>query len=385
MPHSVTLYDRSNAARIPWPDTDEGRRAKAYLQPMLDHGTHTYIANARTELAIAVIDRDIIVPCTVNEAEYDNSYVCSPYSHYVRYAKEELSMLRMPLAEKLLAGLLSGIGSLFRLSRFNRVVHANNWMLSTNLYPSMTASQGTALCEALRRAYPSHAILFRSLNRTVNAALLDALVASGGRAVASRQIYLLNPSDPACGNAKAKWLLKRDYELLDKHGYAVMAGADMPDSWLPRILELYNLLYLEKYSYENPQLSEAFLRAALRDGTLEIFGLHAAGRLDAVLGYYRLNGVMTTPLFGYDVGLPQDRGLYRMLSAVLLRLAQANGHLLHESSGAAQFKRNRGARADMEYSAVFDKHLPWHRRWCWVLLERLLNGIGVPLMQRLKL
>jgi hypothetical protein len=385
MPHRVMLYDESTAERIPWPDTADGRRAKAYLMPMLVHGTDKYIANAHTRFVIAVVDDDVLVPCTLNEAEYGNSYVCSPYSHYVRYAKEELSMLRMPLAEKLLSGLLGGIGALFRMSGFNRVVHVNNWLLSTNLYPSMTASQCIAICDRLRRAYPTHAVVFRSLNRTVNAELLESLVQDGGREVASRQIYLLNPSNPASTNAKARWLLKRDYELLEKHGYAVSAGADMPDSWVPRIVDLYNQLYLEKYSYENPQLTEAFIRAALREGTLTIYGIHAGGRLDAVLGYYRLNGVMTTPLFGYDVSLPQDRGLYRMLSALLIRLAHENGHLLHESSGAAQFKRNRGAQADMEYSTVFDKHLPWRRRWCWVLLEQLLNGVGVPLMRKLKL
>ena len=385
MKHSVALYDAASADRIPWPDTVEGRRAKAYLLPMLRNGTARYVANARTRLIVAVVDGATLLPCTVNEAEYDNSYVCSPYSHYVRYAKEELKFLRMPLLERLLSALLTAIGGLFRLSRFNRVVHVNNWLLSTNLYPPLTASQCAALLDKLRADYPSHAIAFRSLSRTVNGGLLDALVGQGCRAVASRQIYLLKPDDPAFSNAKARWLLKRDYALLARGGYSVAAGPDMPREWAVRILELYNQLYLDKYSYENPQLTRAFIAAALEEGTLTVCGLHTGGRLDAVLGYYSLNGVMTTPLFGYDRTVPQQAGLYRMLSAVLIRQAEAGGLLLHESSGAAQFKRNRGAKADFEYSAVYDRHLPWRRRWCWALLEKLLNGIGVPLLRKLKL
>jgi hypothetical protein len=34
---------------------------------------------------------------------------------------------------------------------------------------------------------------------------------------------------------------------------------------------------------------------------------------------------------------------------------------------------------------VFDNHLPFERRWCWALLERLLSGVGVPIMRKLKL
>ncbi|NTJ18559.1 hypothetical protein G6L45_33290 [Agrobacterium rhizogenes] len=73
------------------------------------------------------------------------------------------------------------------------------------------------------------------------------------------------------------------------------------------------------------------------------------------------------------------------LSACLIGQARENGHLLHESAGAAQFKRNRGAVSDFEYSAVYERHLPMSRRWCWLLLERLLNRVGVPLMRRMKL
>jgi len=73
-----------------------------------------------------------------------------------------------------------------------------------------------------------------------------------------------------------------------------------------------------------------------------------------------------------------------MLSTVLFNIARENGHLLNESSGAAQFKRNRGGFAAIEYSAVYDQHLPWYRRLCWTVLAVLLVAIGIPLMQKYK-
>ncbi|MNC45382.1 hypothetical protein D3C75_943410 [compost metagenome] len=94
---------------------------------------------------------------------------------------------------------------------------------------------------------------------------------------------------------------------------------------------------------------------------------------------------MTAPLFGYDTSLPQSLGLYRMLSAVLIDLAGSRGQLLHESSGVGQFKRNRGAVAATELSAVFDQGTSRLNRCSWSFLGWLLRRVGIPLIQKLKL
>ncbi|MDF2724084.1 MAG: family N-acetyltransferase [Paenibacillus sp.] len=380
----IILYKQADLERVDWPDTEDGRYARAFLEPMLRDGADSYIRNVDTKLNVLRMD-DLILPVTVNDGEYENAYVCSPYTHYIRYAKRELELLNRPAMEKSLSVLLDAMGYWMKRSQLNRVVHMNNWLLSTNLYPRFSGDQAGAVLQAAREAFPGHAILFRSLSSSLHPEIIAALRAEGCKLVPSRQIYLYHSGDPAFGNAKARWLLKRDYELLEKNGYAFVSAADMTDEDIPRIVELYGMLYLEKYSYDNPQFNEAFIRLAKQSGTLTLYGLRKDGRLDAVMGYFARNGTMTTPLFGYDTSLPQSVGLYRMLSACLLRQARESGHLLHESAGAAQFKRNRGAIADMEYTAVYDKHLPVGRRWCWSLLDRLLNGVGVPLMRRLKL
>lgn len=347
-------------------------------------GTESLMSNVETTLLLARID-DLVLPLTVNEAQYDNAYVCSPYTHYVRYAKQELTMLQKPVLEKGLSVLIGLAGWGMRRSQINKVVHVNNWLLSTNLYPDMSGEQAVCLLTAVREQYPEHAIVFRSLCPGLHSDLTGRLGEAGCRLIPSRQIYLYRAYDPNFGNAKSRWLLKRDYELLSKHEYEFVSEADMTDADIPRIAELYKLLYLEKYSYDNPQFSEHFITTAMASGTLRLYGLRKEGRLDAVMGYFCRNGIMTTPLFGYDTAVPQPVGLYRMLSACLIGQARENGHLLHESAGAAQFKRNRGAVADFEYSAVYERHLPLGRRWCWLLLDRLLNRVGVPLMRDMKL
>jgi len=380
----VQLYDRHSIHSMDWPDTEDAKYAQAYLEPMIMQGTTEYMTNVNTTLLLARMD-DLVLPVTVNEEEYDNAYVCSPYTHYVRYAKQELTMLQKPMLEKGLSMLLSFIGWGMKKSRINKVVHVNNWLLSTNLYPAMTGEQAIHILKAVRERYPQHTVIFRSLSSALHSNLITGLQESGCRCIPSRQIYLYQAHNPNFGNAKSRWLLKRDQALLNKHGYELVSGADIAESDIPRIVELYRMLYLEKYSYDNPQFSERFIATARANGTLSLHGLRKEGRLDAVMGYFCRNGVMTTPLFGYDTNIPQSVGLYRMLSACLIGQAQNNRALLHESAGAAQFKRNRGAEADFEYSAVYDRHLPLYRQWCWALLDRLLNSLGVPLMRRMKL
>ncbi|MCU6709977.1 GNAT family N-acetyltransferase [Paenibacillus sp. J5C_2022] len=380
----VLLYDRNNLDSIDWPDTEDGRYARAYLEPLMREGTTRYIRNVDTTILLARID-DLILPITVNEGEYDNAYVCSPYTHYIRYARQELSLLQRPRLEKSLSAMLHVFGYGMKRSHLNRVVHINNWLLSTNLFPRITGEQVVAVLHAVREQFPCHAIVIRSLCSSLHPDILGALRTEGCKLVPSRQVYLYCANDADYGNAKARWLLKRDYELLARNGYTFVPMSDMTAADLSRIAELYKLLYLDKYSYDNPQFDETFISSAMQSGALTLYGLRKDGRLDAVMGYFSRNGVMTTPLFGYDTTLPQSVGLYRMLSACLIRQSREAGHLLHESAGAAQFKRNRGAIADFEYSAVYDRHLPLGRRWCWAMLERLLNGFGVPLMRKLKL
>lgn len=397
---TIIFYDKTNIQDLIWPETAYGRYAKTYLLPLLlTPSVQPYIHNVSTRLLVATVD-GVPLPITVNDTEYGNSYVCSPYTHFVTYAREELALLRNRPAETVLGSVLSGIGLLLRQVNLNQVVQVNNWLLSTNVFPAIQPAQLDDLMQELRQRYPRHAIVCRSLNEVTSSSFLEAMRKHGCKLIPSRQIYLLlaaskiaPPSISAMDelherhsvNAKARWLVKRDRGLINKHGYSVAGPQDMRLEDAPRIKELYDMLYIQKYSPCNPQFTELYIRTAIQSGTLELHGLRKHGRLDAILGLFVREGVMTAPLFGYDTTLPQQIGLYRMLSAVLIGIAEDRELLLHKSSGVGQFKRNRGAVSELEVMAVYDKHLSWGTRVCWTILEKLLYRIGVPIIQRLKL
>ncbi|MGO0062640.1 GNAT family N-acetyltransferase [Brevibacillus fluminis] len=388
------LYGKETIGRLRWETKRDGAYAKAYLEPLIKDGVEPYIANIRTTMLALTID-DLVMPVTVNDADYDNAYVCSPYTHYVSYAKEELYLVPAGWQRALLGGVLTMLGRWLRAGRVNKVVCVNNWLLSTNLYHPLTAEQLARITAFLADLYPDHAILFRSVQDGTGGMLPKLLTEAGYKAIMSRQIYVYKPEQDGELPSKHRWILKRDQKLLSACPYTVRRNDEIGDEEVGRIAELYGQLYLDKYSLHNPQFTERFIRLALREHLLSIALLTGGDKAeaakggrqaaDAVLGYFVRNGVMTTPLFGYDTNVPVEAGLYRLLSAQLVADARQHGLILHQSSGAASFKRCRGARPHVEWNMVYDRHLPARRRQVWAGLQWISEKIGMPLMRRLKL
>ncbi|WP_206742907.1 hypothetical protein [Erythrobacter sp. SG61-1L] len=91
------------------------------------------------------------------------------------------------------------------------------------------------------------------------------------------------------------------------------------------------------------------------------------------------------PLLGYNTDLPQERGLYRLSFHAGTRYALDRRLLFNMSSGATGFKRNRGATAEMEFTAYYLRHLSLSRRAPFELLQAVANRIGMPLLRKYEL
>lgn len=358
-----------------------------YWIPMMQEGATHYIDNIQTQLWAIAVD-DLLLPITVNDAEYENSYVCSFYAHYITYAKDELVNLKFPLLEKILSPILTGFGYLFKWLKINKTVIVNNWMLSTNLYPELSKEQLFSITQHLKQAFPDHAIVFRSINEFKDHDIKTQLKLLDYQMIGSRQVYLFDSHAPDLSSQRKQRMkqnLKRDFKLFETYGYEVVGKDKIEASDLPRIVELYNALYLQKYSDNNPHFNQNFFALTGDRHFLELIALRKAGRIDGIIGFYILNGVMTTPLLGYDTSLPQELGLYRMLTACLMQAGIDKGLIINQSSGAASFKRNRGFSGWIEYSAVFHQHLAVYRRFGWWLLGLIVDFVAIPLIRQFKL
>lgn len=352
-----------------------------WLQALLTDDSPKWVSNVDTEL-VEMECAGHRLPLTVNHTEWDNSYVCSPYTAFISYATEELEKLKSPWLEAGLCRFIKVLGGVLKSGHINRVVHVNNWLLSTNLYPDWDGRGLEELHRRLRECYPDHVIVFRSLNGVTNRELMGEFEELGYRLLPSRQVYLFDGRKEL---RKTKNYLT-DLKLLRKRTeYRLVGHEELTEVDYPRIAGLYEQLYLQKYSEHNPAFTAELIALWHKHGILKMTGLrHPNGRLDGIVGIWERAGVTTVPLVGYEFTVPQKAGLYRMLMAVAIEDVHRRGHLLNLSAGASHFKRLRGGVAELEYSAVYYHHLPVRRRWVWRVLDLTLCYLAAPLMRYFK-
>lgn len=375
----VELFDSSNVDQIQWPDSDHGIFAKNFLMPLIKDGVEKYFDNVKTTLYALKVD-DFVIPVTVNDKEYDNSYVCSFYSYYINYGLISLSnMHHMWGLTKLLKGFLRGLGAFLKGGKINKVVSVNNWLFSTNLFPDLKQNQIERITNFLKIRFPDHAIVFRSVNTFENKECHRHLQKTRFDLIASRQVYFTNPSNEDVFSTR---IFKSDLKLLKETDYEILKPNEISKDEASKLLSLYNAIYVHKYAAVNPQINANFIKIAIENNIMTFHALKKEGVIDGVVGYYKLHGAMTSPFFGYDNQKPQNAGLYRILSTILALEAKQHGVIFHQGAGASFYKTVRRAEPNMEYIAVYNKHLPVHRRLTWLTLKAIMNGIGVKFMKK---
>ena len=374
---TVELFDPATMNDRNWLAGSEGVRA--FVEAICGHGSERFVSNVRTRMMV-LRDGDVVLPVTINDTEYENSYVCSTLT-YTRYMRDELAAIDNPFMRRVIASALDGAGAIVRLARLNKVVQVNNWLVSTNPYPLNWSPNLVSLTDALVAAFPGHAICFRSLNEWANRAMIKELAATGYKLAAYRQIYVFDRL------SETYWVhgnVKKDHRLLHRTTYRVVGNDELEEEDFPRMTKLYEMLYLQKHSILNPAFTPDFMRLCHARGIVRFYGLrHPSGRLDGMFGVLAV--AQTTPLpsiLGYDTSLDDRIGLYRMIVALAFETAIAEGWNINLSSGAAGFKRNRGGQTIMEYNATYHRHLSRGRRFALSTLAGMANVVGAPLMKR---
>lgn len=351
--------------------------ASCYIASLIKRGPASYVDNAKVRMEALLIDEKVI-PLVISERVEGNSNVCSSYAHYFEYAFQELAKRygKVPLA--LLKAPRSLLGALLRSGSIDRVVFVNNWLLTTNPRHGLSSAQISALTAYLTQRYPDYAIVFRSLNPMTDLPGLEALQASGYRLVPSRRVYLLDTRNQRYLEHRD---VRRDLGKLWKTQYSIV---DIPGAIPPqveRMAALYRDLYLGKHSPLNPQYNADFFALTLKDGFLTYRAFVEDGRVDAFVSYFVEDGLMTASSLGYDLNRPRSLGLYRRAFALLIAEAAQRKVLLNMSAGAGDFKMFRGAEPVQECDAVYDRHLPLHRRLPWACV-RVTARLGPRLSSR---
>lgn len=362
----IDLYDTSNIEAYKWPQTEEGELAKRYLLPLIREGTESYISNAKTKLYLLDVAGQI-VPITVNETEYNNSYLLSSYfvaaslKEKLNEASWPIRITSMPLADL--------FGATLKWMKINKAVIINNWLFTTNLYPELTKSQMEAITAFLKERFPDHYLMFRSVNTYQDKSVYEGLNQNHYRMIPSRQIYLYDPKLTSKLSPSIRRKQKKDTNKLEKSSYEVETVETLTEEETSRLLELYGNVYLNKYTQYSPIYTAKYLQ--LMAPVLKFKLLKKNNKIYGVAAFLKKNNFLLIPFFGYDTTLPQEEGLYRMLSAIIMEEIEKQHIVSHQGSGAPDFKKWRGYVEQQEYVAIYDHHLPFHRRLFWTLGEKM--------------
>ncbi|RWK02089.1 MAG: GNAT family N-acetyltransferase [Mesorhizobium sp.] len=381
MTRATTMDRRAQQA-----DRVENKRAKveAFVSLFNEIPVSDLVANLTTRVeTFEVAGRAF--PLTLNDAgEAPNCYICCPSSAYIDYAIDETrNFAAHPSLRRALRALIGACAPLVRASGLDHQAQVNNWLYSTNPVPLLDRQTVAALRSALVARFPDRAIVIRSLNEIADPATIAALTAEGFRMLAARQIYIF--ADRSAAPAMTK-NLKRDRKQLGTTLFERVCDDDFSEADYARAEQLYNMLYLDKYTPLNPHYTARYIAEMHRRGIISLAGLRRpGGELVAVTGLFENGGTLTQPIVGYDTGLPIGEGLYRMVMALAQDHATARGLFFNMSAGAAGFKRLRGAVAAIEYIAVYAGHLPRRRRMAIRVMETVLALVGIPLLRRFEL
>ena len=325
---------------------------------------NSLILNARCD-CLVIRTSNGSVSCTRPRGG-ESCYTTSLRAHFFTYAVEECDRLGnrcLSVAGRLL---LLPARILLSLMRSEEALFVGNNLLSTNLHDGQLEHQIEELLEA---SSGEELVVVRSLTKRLNQGLMDRLTRNGFTFVPARLVFLFDPESETTRDLKKDLRHYRTTKLVWKR-----LEHATPEQY-DRIAELYKLLYLEKYTPLNPHLTSAWIKQQHQFEALTIDILSdQSGFIVGVAGTITNGSMMTTPLLGYDSNYQTDGSLYRLLTTHLGVIAKKESKILHRSSGAEEFKLNRGAEPETEYIAIYGKQLSASRRLALSLFALLLRG-----------
>ena len=372
---SLALYNQTNIDQLEWPESEEALQAHALLLPMIKEGVEKYVENVKTTLYILKVDEHIL-PITVNDKEYHNSYLTSNY-YPIKYLEESLPVKypRLYWAQKpfvKLAGMaLKGV-------KINKVVIVNNWLLTTNIYPNLTEKQVEAVTAYLKKRFPDYLLIFRSLDARKCSSLTSNLKKQRYRLVGSRHVFVYDPAYKDSLSKKARYHHRRDRRLIESEGYEVVK---VKHDEAGRALNLYHHIYLTRHTMYGPRYTKKFVEEALESRFLDLIGVKREGKIHGVIGCCERNETLIVPFFGFDPNYGAPNHVYRILTMVAITEAEKRGIVLNDGSGGAAPKKHRGMKEFPEYVAFYDRHLPLYRRLFWALTEKVMASVFKPLSE----
>ncbi|WP_425235655.1 hypothetical protein [Ulvibacterium sp.] len=382
----VKVFGRGSITELDWDTVVNGSALRAFYEPVVEHSSKVFVRNSNHRVEVLQVN-DRLYPLTLGAKTKRNScYLFSFLAQYIDYTREEVLhgdkySASQKIAAKLFFPILRILGDFLGMER---VVFVNNFFLATNLYEKESPVTHPLVPEYLKKHYPKRAIVYRSVNDSTDIRIFQKLRRQGGIPLACRQLYILDPQN---SNYAKKRPVIQDRKLWERTTDVYWENvSEFLDKETELLLSYYHRLYREKYAALNPDYTPAFLKAMLSSHMLHYSILREKTSLWplAVQAVVKTGEQLCTPFIGYDWKQPRERGLYRLMNYQLVQMAVAEKKILNMSSGASDFKKQRGGVPCFDYHIVFMNHLPKRKQWIWKKLYAYSESTIKPTMKRLK-
>lgn len=371
----ITHFDRSTIDALPRrPYVNlHGPDVADWFRRVVTEGIERFVENAAgTTMEVVVVD-DLCIPIVINPGQADSCYFVSPHGHYVRYAREEIRKT-MPLDATTASfiSVLSTLGALGKLTRFNRHVSVNNWLFSTNPPLALTTTQAAALIEHLTARFADYAVVVRTVNEW-DIQTQSSWREAGCMLVPNRDLYFWYPERLATMTRSVKKRVRTDRQVL-RQTYRRRPASCIADDQLAA--RLYRHLYCGKHSARNARLTPAYFTAQRQSGACDLEVFERDGQPLAIRTSLRGQRFLYGCFVGYDpAAAPKINRQYRSVVASLIEDSIQSNVPLFLSTGAASFKQGRGAVVGYEFEAVYTAHLPWWRQLPWRYVKAIYDRI----------
>ncbi len=361
-----------------WPEqTPEGIRR--YLTGLVTLGPARLVGNAQGVTAQVLRVGTGVVPVLVSDGRRGKASILSPIGHHVLYPVVEISR-RSLLARILVHVVALPLVVLFRAMQLDRIVLINHWLLSGAPDPDFPDADWPEVISTLRAAFPDHALVVPDIKPDLQPGLAAALMQSGGLAVPTRRVAILDPNASTAGGKfkrirHARVILRR----LVENARPDLLPQDVAAPQTERIATLYAVSNLTRHSWLNPDYRPEFFDLALTCREFHLHAWRAKGSDDDTIAAFSLQ--RTDPrwihwtTFGRDAtndlaGKSGPRYYERVTGADFV-MAEQSGLVLDWGAGADEFKRCRGSVLHQQVEVAFARHLGPIRRSAWLLLAKL--------------
>lgn len=249
------------------------------------------------------------------------------------------------------------------LTKIDKAVFPQSYGFSTNLYEAGDIGFFLDNIKLFQDKYKDKAIILKSLNiRNIEIKTLKTY-----KYLPTRIIWY---SDDIKSKVSVRSDTKSDNRAFTNSNLRwVQYSKEIDSKKLLRLMELYRVLYLDKYSRYNPDFTEEYLIELLQKGILSFRCLVTEiGEIVGFLGICSNSNEICAPMIGYDKDY-KLAPIYRIIMNEAVNEALRANKALNHSAGASKYKANRGFSPLIEYMIIIDNHLPWWRRLGYTIIS----------------